>query len=257
MLFRSNRTPYSAFPNTYDPDILTNREIGAKSRWMDGKLQVNVTYFDMVWEDYQIEVIDPSFRDCDDGQIPEIDFCSQPFQVVVGNAGDAEQSGWEIDVKARPNSNLDMGVNMLFLEAETSETFEVQKVVESGTRLPNVPEFKFNAYAQYTWQTEMFDGAEMYARAQYSYQDESTNTLEPFTEDELTPRREQDAYGIADVKFGITTEQWEFQAFVNNLNDERAEIYNNVYFNNTFWGIDRVTTNRPREYGVRFSYRWN
>lgn len=250
------RTPYSAFPNSYDPDTLTNYEFGTKTRWMDGKLQVNATYFFMTWEDYQVEVIDPSFQPCQDGQVPE-DGCAQPFQVVVGNVGDAEQTGLELDIKAAPTSNWELGMNMLFLEAETAETFEVTEIVQKGTRLPNVPEFKFNAYAQYTWQTNLVDGGEMYARLQYSHQDESVNQLEEFAPDSGTPHREQDAYSITDFKVGLTTEDWDVVAYVNNLSDERAELYNNVFFHNTFFGSDRITTNRPREYGVSLSYRWN
>ncbi|MFT5483400.1 MAG: iron complex outermembrane receptor protein, partial [Halieaceae bacterium] len=168
-----NRTPFSKFPVSYNADTLSNYEIGAKSRWMDGKLQVNATLFFMQWEDYQVEVVDPSFQPCEDGQEPEVDFCAQPFQVVVANVGDAEQIGLELDVKAAPTNNWELGANLLVLQAETATTFEVTKVVEKGSRLPNTPELKFNAYAQYTWPTDMVEGAEMYARLQYSYQGDS------------------------------------------------------------------------------------
>ncbi|MFT5484593.1 MAG: iron complex outermembrane receptor protein, partial [Halieaceae bacterium] len=125
------------------------------------------------------------------------------------------------------------------------------------SRLPNTPELKFNAYAQYTWPTDMVEGAEMYARLQYSYQGDSLNQLEEFSEDSGTPQRTQGSYSIADFKVGMTTEQWEIQGYVNNLTDERADLYSNVFFHNTFFGKDRVTTNRPLEYGVSFSYNWN
>jgi len=38
--------------------------------------------------------------------------------------------------------------------------------------------------------------------------------------------------------------------------DERATLFNNSLFQDFFWGKQRVTTNRPREFGVRFSYTW-
>jgi hypothetical protein len=65
-----------------------------------------------------------------------------------------------------------------------------------------------------------------------------------------------DAYGIADLSVGLTTGQWEVQAFLNNLTDERAEIYWNTDDHHDFWGRSNLVTNRPQEYGLRFLYRW-
>ena len=256
-----NRTPFTVFPQVFEPDLLKNFEVGTKTRWLDGRLQINATAFFMRWEDYQVEVIDPSFNPCEPGEIPDVDRCGQPFQVVVGNVGDAEQMGLELDIRAAPTDNLDLGANMLFLNAETSETFTVTTVVEEGTRLPNVPDFKFNAWAQYNWPVNFAEGGEMYARLQYTYQGDSRSQLEEFPEVPVgvpgKPTRIQPSYGIADFRLGLTSGAWEAQLFLNNVTDERAVLYNDVFFNDTFFGGGRITTNRPREYGLQFSYSWD
>ena len=59
-----------------------------------------------------------------------------------------------------------------------------------------------------------------------------------------------------DLRAGLSSDSWSLEAFLSNVFDERAVIYNNVFNFDTFWGRSRVTTNRPREFGVRFSYTW-
>lgn len=257
-----NRVPeeLTVLPISYEPDKLKNYELGMKTRWLDNRLQVNATFFYMQWENYQIETIDPSFQPC--SARPDLaPACGQPFQVMVANVGDAEQIGLEADIQAAVSQQLNVGMNFTILEAETSEDFEVTTIVPEGTRLPNVPDFKFNVFAQYNWPVNFVRGGEMYVRAQYSYQDDTRSQLEFFPEAPplvaSTPTRTQSSYGIGDLKIGLETETWEAQAFVNNFTDERAEIYNDVFFHDTFFGRDRLTTNRPREYGLRFTYRWD
>jgi len=248
-----NRTPFTVFPQAYDPDLLKNFEIGFKSRWWDNRVQVNATAYYGQWEDYQIEVVDPSFRPCDVGEVPEIDLCGQPFQVMVANVGDAEQTGIELFMQIAPTENLDLGLNLNWVEAETSEDLLVTVPVPAGTRLPNVPELKLNTYLQYTWPVRFGEAAEMYARAQYSWQDDSRNQLEDLGPDNSFL---QPSYGIGDLKLGYRSSALLVEGFVNNVNDERAVIYNDAFFFDPFFGGRRVTTNRPREYGIRVAYFW-
>jgi iron complex outermembrane recepter protein len=251
-----NRTPFTVFPQAYDPDKLKNFEVGAKTRWMDGRVQVNATAFFMQWKNYQIEAVDPSFQPCGPNEIPDVDLCSQPFQVMVANVGDAQQTGLELDIKAIAGDNLDLGFNATFLDAKTSEDFFVTTTVPKGTRLPNVPDTKLNTFAQFNWPVNFVSNGAMYARLQVSYQSDSRSQLEFFDETSGTPTRIQAAYTIADMQIGLLGERWELQGFINNIGDERAQIYNDVFFFDNFFGRDRMITNRPREYGVRLSMRW-
>ena len=47
----------------------------------------------------QIEVIDPSFA------------FGEPFQIVVGNVGDAEVTGFDLDLKALLGDSFEVGLN--------------------------------------------------------------------------------------------------------------------------------------------------
>ncbi|MGI9224245.1 MAG: TonB-dependent receptor [Woeseiaceae bacterium] len=258
-----NRTPITSFPQDYEPDLLKNYEIGTKTRWMDDRVQVNATLFFGQWENYQIEAVDPSQRPCGPTEVPEVDLCDQPFHVMVANVGDAEQTGVEFDLLASPNETLDFGFSATWVDAKTSEAFSVSDpdvLVPEGTKLPNVPEWKLNTFAQFTWPIQLMGQSDMYARIQYTWQDESRNQLEDFVAEPLVSARGtfiQPSYGIADAKLGIAANNWVLEAFVSNLTDERAVLYSDDLFFDPFWGGRRVTVNRPREYGLRFSYSWN
>ncbi len=252
-----NRTPFTIFPQAYGPDLLTNYEIGFKSLWADNKVQLNATYFLGTWDDYQIEAVDPSNRPCGPGEIPDVDLCGQPFQVMVANVGQAEMEGIEGDIRFVPNDNIDMGLNFTFVNAETTEDFFVTSLVPAGTPLPNVPELKFSTYFEYTTPVESGD---LYGRIQYTWQDDSRNQIEdidfqPGVSGNATYI--QPSYGVMDIKVGLANETWTLEGFMSNVTDERAVIYDDPFFFDPFFNAKRVTTNRPREIGVRFAYRWN
>jgi len=255
-----NRVPenLTVLPLAYEPDKLKNFEIGAKTLWADGKILLNATLFFGQWEDYQIETLDPSFQPCTGSQSPATDPCGQPFQIMVANVGDAEQTGLELAVQAAPTENLNLGLDLTWVDAKTSEEFIVNTPVEKGTQLPNVPELKYHVWGEYLW--PQGSGADVYMRASYAWTDKTRNQLEYF---EFQPGFSgaatfiQPSYGVADLRAGIRGgDGWMFEVFIDNLTDERAVIFDDPYFFDTFFEKRRVTTIRPRELGVRFSYSW-
>jgi len=263
----------TVFPVQYEPDLLKNFEVGAKTRWLGGRLQINATAFFGDWENYQIEALDPSFAPCPAGQDPSTDPCGQPFQVSVINVGNAEQQGLEVDVRAAPNDTWDLGLNFTFLDAETSEDFFVtdpDNPVPKGSRLPNVPEFKAATYAQATWPVSWVSDANAYVRAQYTYQGDSFNQLEFYDGVSIFEARAsggalsassrdqvvQPSYGIVDLKAGLQTDVWSLELFFNNLFDERAVLYDDDLSFDAYFGRKRITINRPFEFGVRYSRNW-
>jgi outer membrane receptor protein involved in Fe transport len=179
---------------------------------------------------------------------------------MVANVGDAEQTGVEFDLLAVPSEGLDLGLSVAWVDAKTSEDFVVSEVVPKGTKLPNVPEWKLSSFAQYTWPVNMAGGSDLYGRLQWTWQDDSRNQLENYVAEERVSARGtfiQPSYSILDFKLGMATDNWTLEAFVSNLTDERAVLYNDDLYFDPFWGRRRITVNRPREYGVRFSYSWN
>jgi outer membrane receptor protein involved in Fe transport len=270
------------FPQAWEPDLLKNSEIGLKTRWADGTVQFNLTYFHMAWEDFQIEVVDPSFADCiDPTETPPN--CTGPaggtlpWLKVVGNAGDALSQGVQAELAWIPAEGWDVGANAQWLEAEIDETLIIETdddppfaptvVLPKGTALPNTPEFKASGWISYAWPVQFVRGGEMVLRGQYSYTSDSQNLLVPSPEapDNPDPSFTNDSYAIGDVRLGLISHEggWQVDLFVYNITDERAQIFINEGDKEWVWGrtgeyehVQDVFTNRPREYGLRFSKKW-
>jgi outer membrane receptor protein involved in Fe transport len=134
------------------------------------------------------------------------------------------------------------------MNAETTSDNDLISV-DSGARLPISPELKVSSSLQYTF-SQMLFGGNPYARIQYSYYGDSLNGVECNTPDCDVPDG-QPSYTISDLKFGIEAEAWEVNVYLNNLGDERAELYR---VPPAPPGIVRV--NRPREFGIGFTRRW-
>ncbi len=60
----------------------------------------------------------------------------------------------------------------------------------------------------------------------------------------------QDSYENLDAAFGVrASENWTVELFGENLTDERAQLFINSLDTDL-----RITTNRPRTFGLRVSY---
>ena len=229
---RNTVRPGAVLPAPYDPDFLQNYELGLKSQWAGGRLRANVTAFHMVWEDYQLGVVDP-------GPL---------FATMIINFGDAEIDGVELDLLAVPVDGLEFSLNAMVLNAETTSDNDLIGV-NAGARLPVSPELKASSSLQYTFPNVLF-GGNPYARIQYSYHGDSLNGVECNTPDCDAPDT-QPSYSISDIKFGIEAEAWEVNVYLDNLTDERAVLYRVPPA-----PPGSVRVNRPREFGIGFTRRW-
>jgi len=249
-------------PVVFEPDTLQNIEIGAKTRWANGRVQANLTFFDMEWEDYQLQVVDPSYD------------LGDPWQQVVFNAGDASVTGVQFDLDVVVTEGLRFGMNLTSLEAETTTDVTISIIspdtdIPAGSRLPHTPEFKASAWLDYNWETNFIPG-KAFARLQYSHTGDSLNQIQPTAPSgsgagAANPQVLSPSFGIADFRIGLVTDaDWEISFFVSNLTDERAQYtWSSRYFENAWSSVEdgrdgwaRIQTNRPREYGIRFTKRW-
>jgi len=250
-------------PPTYDPDEMTNWEVGLKSTFLDGRARANISAFYMDWEDFQLEIVDPATKDCPDGgQIPFV--CGQPWQAVVANAGDAHIAGVSLEFDMAVSENFTIGMNAEWLEPQTDTDLdldgdEILDVVKD-TKLPISPDWKASAWATYRWPVNSLS-ANGFVRLQWSYQSDSKNNLYPTVFDPANPLIINDAYNIGDLSIGLQADTWEANLFINNLSDERAQY---THWGTMFGGIrydGRPTslrsTGRPREMGIRVIKHFN
>ena len=243
------RSSAPIYPDSYDADFLSNYEFGYKSTLLDGRFRLNLTYFTMDWEDYQIELVDPSNLPCGSESAYPAPQCGQPWQKVVANLGDAGSDGLVMEVLALINDSTEMGFNAQWVSAKTVSPL-ADGSAPSGSRLPQVPEFKGNFWIEKSVPISMLGANEAFIRGSVAYTGDSVSAVQPGYQ------FIQKSFTIADMKMGIMGNDWELDLFISNLTDERAEIAVNDWYFDFFFGRGRQYTNRPREIGVRFTKSW-
>jgi iron complex outermembrane receptor protein len=239
-------------PIQYAPDLLNNYEAGFKSRWMGGKLQLNVIGYHQVWEDMQLELVDPSYYCCD-----------QPYQTVLANVSDATVDGMDVELSWLATDNWSLGVVGTYLfKAEIDEDVsvfddrspdDVVLEIPSGTQLPLSSDLNVAAYSENRWPVDWFGGGEVFLRLQYSYTGPSYNRL---VDEDGDPdgtgyggRTQAPSYSLWDLRSGFNSDNWEFTAYIDNFTDERPVVFNDTNAD-LFWGRDAYRTMRPRTFGV-------
>ena len=89
-------------------------------------------------------------------------------------------------------------------------------------------------------------GRPSYSQIVYKYSSDTTSSME------LAKSLPQDSYAIVDLAYGISmTDNTDIEFFIRNATDERANLYYNDQDD-----IPRISTNRPRNIGVRIAYRF-
>ena len=92
-----------AFSAFTPPEQVLNDEIGARTEWFDGRLRLNLTYFDMAYTDRQGAV---QYRR------PVL---PTGFRIELANTGDVDLSGYEIEgqIAATDNFLIDFSAGLL------------------------------------------------------------------------------------------------------------------------------------------------
>tara|TARA_B100000575_G_scaffold150687_1_gene120135 strand:- start:4364 stop:6928 length:2565 start_codon:yes stop_codon:yes gene_type:complete len=216
-------------PLTYQSDEVTNTEIGIKTLMLDGSLRLNATAYWVDWTDIQVSQFDP-------GLISLLTF--------IENAADAEISGFEADVLWYPTDTLTVAgaisLNDTEITNDLSQTIEITGV---GSSLPLAPETQYNVRVRHDSETS---GRPSYSQIVYKYSSDTTSSME------LAKSLPQDSYAIVDLAYGISmTDNTDIEFFIRNATDERANLYYNDQDD-----IPRISTNRPRNIGVRIAYRF-
>ena len=244
--------------DSWDDEEVWNYEIGSKSRIMSGRGTFNVAAYFMDISDLQATVTAGS--------------CSSR---VIFNVPEAESQGLEFELVAAPSANFDYAISASFNDSQLNSTLTstdangnvtVVAGIESGNRLPTVPEFQMAAAGTYQWQLKndrlaYLTGTYQHVGSRFTQIGDqaagfgTVNLLTfpgtiggPLTQGTFTFDPELPAYDVVNLRFGVTTAKYEVAFFINNLTDETA-----------FLALDQergtrarvgYLTNQPRTYGV-------
>jgi iron complex outermembrane receptor protein len=261
MLYATVRTGFRAggftvgTQNSYRPEMLTAYEIGSKNRFVDGKLQVNLSAFYWKYKDQQVSQLQLYYLN----------------GIAIGQTSypsnfDGNLYGAELDVQARPTPNDRIGVDILFAQGKYDRTPPVATINTSALtpqfNLPrnNLPQWVVSANYDHTF--PLASGAKVVAAARAHY--ESDAVLRIIDRALLTPGDRRDAYVKLDfdLTYRSADDRWSVQAFLQNATNEAVVGVgaSGQTALGTFYrpssnptGHRSATLDPPRTFGVRAS----
>ena len=214
---------------TYETDDVVNYEFGWKTLLLDNTLRWNGNVYFIDWTDMQVSRFDPQ---------------NVSILTFIENAADSEIRGIESDFTWRATDNWTLMGAFSYNDTELVATnANVIEMAPVGSELPLTPKFQANFRARYDWRLDN----NMDAHVQLGW----LHAGKAYSSIVAADRLEQDAYDILNASVGVATGQWSAKLYINNLTDERAQM-----FINDMDDIPRISTNRPMTVGLAFSYNF-
>jgi outer membrane receptor protein involved in Fe transport len=231
-------------PATYDPDTVWSFEVGAKSSWADGRVQIDGSVFHMLWRDLQMPI-----------PVPQCGFG------YLANAGAARSDGFDLSARARLTDRLDASLTLAYADARYTQSVYLgsQVVANDGDAIGAVPLVAPPLAATATVDYRIFSapGITGTLHVQDSYQSRNHG---PFTTNDpnaviYAPERTADPpTNRLDLGFAAQRRQLELSAFLNNAFNAQPTLQrrNRSPGDTLFY----ATTFRPRTVGLAVTWRF-
>lgn len=220
----------------YDPEFAESYELGLKSMWLDNRLRLNITAFRNDFTDKQEASV-------------QVDPDTLTVATVFDNVADARYQGIELETEFVVNDYLRLFLNYGYLDAKYLE-FETDinasdgvTIIEDASFLTprNAPKNTFGVGG--TVSIPMGPGIfEVYGK--YAWVDKVETSLLNTPLARVSSR--EDVTGT----IGYYTDNWSVVLFGRNLTNQRFETFIPVA---TLFAAG--TVNRPRTFGLEFSYQ--
>lgn len=214
------------------PDTLWNYELGAKTAWAGGKIQLNGSLYYIDWKRIQtIEIQESPVSGTDIG--------------FFGNGGNARIRGIEFELAAAPMRGIRLGTTFGYTDSEMTKVVDGSSIV--GAKLPNVPKITASGFGEYRFQQDRGD-----TYIHFDVQHSDRQATRPITTS--SDGAWVDGYTLGNLRVGFEAKQgWGVALFINNLWDERAQLGRGITGAGAIFNLERYTIARPRTYGVTFS----
>ena len=246
----------------YDPDFLTNWELGWKTQF--GPVRWNGAIYHQIWKKFQFA------------------FLGVNSLTVIQNGRDAKINGIETDVgyvrggltlnaaaaytDAKTKDNI---CNLSFDEASDCGTLFVDDpldpddddqdfiVTPKGTRLPVTPKFKIAATARYAWPV---GPGRAHVQAGLTHQSSASVDIRKNIGDAETVVDPNDFLGriksstLVDLFAGFDWQRYNVELFATNIFDERNELSRFVVC--SICTATKIVPGRPRTIGLRLGAKF-
>jgi len=223
-------------PFKYTPDTLNNYEIGWKTTSVENRLLWNGAAYYMDWKDLQALVYNALV-------------CPSASYNI--NVGDARIYGVESNIGYQVNENLSLQASINYTDGHVISAVNPAYQAYVGERLPFSPYFNWSWNVRY--EHPLADNLRGYLQFDMAHKGDMYNGLNPNDVNTGLPRVLQPAYTLMNLRLGFSpvNDRWLAEFYVTNLSDKNAIVYSNT------GNFDlRLTTNEPRVFGLRLSYRF-
>lgn len=206
---------------SYDPEFVTNYEVGIKSTLWNRRVRFNADVFMMDYTDLQVV------------QVNVACLCNQ-----TDNAASAEIKGVEAELNFLPIEGLRLSLSGSYVDATYTDFIESSGLDSSGNQLQRTPSTQISAGVTYNVGMVTFD-------AQYSWQSEMYWATDNIAE--------EPDYGLFDARISIGPENanWTLSLWAKNLTDELYRV--NVI---PFFGDEISQFGPPRTFGADLMMRF-
>ncbi len=196
----------------YQPDYLTNYEIGFKTTLANGLLRLNGAVYQQDWKNFQFAYLGPnSFTIITNGPNARIRGFDLDAAISLDRLS-INLSGAYTDAKIR--NNLCAAVDPTFTCSDPDNSISAP----AGTRLPITPQWKMSGTARYT---APVGSGKVYGQVNATYQSSASSDLRV---DFAAAQGRLEGFGQVNLAIGGEWSTYSIEAFVRNLTDERGQL---------------------------------
>jgi iron complex outermembrane recepter protein len=239
--------PQYITPVVWNPDNLTNNEVGFKTEWFDHRLMFNGSIYQENWSNVQIGIDDPQ------GGLGNLAFFTngpsyrvrgfEPSLIAIVARG--------LTVQAAATWNSSSQTNSPFLVDNNPKSVNYGKDITSipnpfgplGSPLANSPALQGNLRVRYEW---VWNDYSLFCQVS------GQHTAHSFTSTGYVEAYNLPAYSTMDAAFGISKDKWYVEAYGQNLTDNNAYVSEN----DAQFIVTQVPL-RPRVLGIKVGYRFS
>ncbi len=229
----NGRPTVVAAVDSFGPEFASSMELGAKFGSFDRRLQLNTSFFFNFYEDMQLT----SVRATPEGLLI----------FITENAAKSEIKGFEVELKAKPISGLDIDASVGFTDFKFTE-LGPGATVTLDSKMPHAPKWTLNAGVQYALQLTKY--GKLTLRGDYSYRSSF------FTDIVNTLAISQDGYSLVSARLAFEPEQgnWQIVVFGTNLGNKRYKTSGAAALDSI--GLAYANFGRPREWGMNLKFQF-
>ena len=213
----------------YDPEYLTNYELGIKSKLFDSRMNLAAVIFYSNREDQQVLIstqVDPSDPNT--------------FSFLTKNAAEGVNYGLEINMELDVNETLNIFANLGFLETEI-KNWKSRPDLE-GRSQAHAPKKSYAFGLNWDPILNYYLRLEVTGKSSFYYSDSHD--------------KQSDSYSLTNLNLGYQKDQWKAELWLRNAFDKYYSV-RGFYFGNEPPNFESTLYQRhgdPRHYGVTLRY---